>query len=342
MTTERSSVNIFEEIPCLRPRAARMYKYMSSRRSEKSIRALYARFEDFAHWAREVELEAEREGHPRTVLQMPVEPWDLAAYARWLDEDQGLALSSISSYVSALGSLHVAAGYLNPTGSDAVKSVLAELRDKHASDELRRARALSGDELKSILDTLPTPRRTRGRRRERPQDARKRASVDRALLLSMIVAGMRRSEAADLTWSRVSKRRDGSGMILLPINWAEDSYLWVPISMECLEALMEIKPEGAKGNTRVFSLSGSQINRRLKRMCEEVGIDSTDISGHTPRATLRRLMAEEDFSDAVIEAQLRLKPPRRSAMYLHTDDDMQKKLVYGPLDTIGVGRVEPR
>ena len=331
MTTERSSVNIFEEIPCLRPRAGRMYKYMSSRRSEKSIRALFARFEDFAHWAREVELEAERDGHPRTVLKMPVEPWDLAAYARWLDKEQGLALSSISSYVSALGSLHVAAGYLNPTGSDAVKSVLAELRDKHASYELRRARALSGDELKSILDTLPTPRRTRGRRRERPQDARKRASIDNALLLSMIGAGMRRSEAAALTWSRIEQRQDGSGMISLPINWAKDSYLWVVISEDCLEALRKIKPEAAKGNSRVFNLSGSQINRRLKRMCEEAGIDSRDISGHTPRATLRRLMVEQEYPEHAIEAQLRLKPPEMSAVYLHTDDNMQSKLVYGPL-----------
>ena len=326
MTTERSSVNIFEEIPCLRPRAARIYEYLSSRRSEKSIRALYARFEDFAYWARETEHEAEREGHPRTVLQMPIEPGDLAAYAKWLDEDQRLALSSISSYVSAIGSLHVAAGYLNPTGSDTVKGVLGALRDKHSGDVLRRARALSGDEMKNILSTLPKPRRTRGRRRERPEGARKRASVDKALLLSMIGAGMRRSEVTYLTWGRVVQHPDGLGMILLPVNW-RTSYLWVPVSEECLKALMAIKPADALRNSKVFNLSVSQINRRLKRMCEEAGIDSKDISGDTPRATLQRLMVDNGAPEDAVRAQLRLKLPASSGMYILMEDGQDLDLM---------------
>ena len=330
MTTDQGSANIFEDIPCLRPHAARINEHLSSRRPETSVRAHRERFEGFAEWAREVEREAGLQGHPRTVLQMPIEPWDLAAYTMWMDED-GLALSTISSYVSSIGALHLAAGFLNPTASEEVKGALAKLRAKHADDELQRARALSDAEIESVLSALRTPRRTRGRRRERPEEARKRADVDKAMLFSMIQAGMRRTEAADLTWGKVQQQDDGSGMILLPVNWGNESYLWVGVTEECLKALMAIKPEGAKNSFSVFNLSGSQINRRLKRMCEEVGIDSEDISGYTPRATLQRLMVEQKAPVDSIKAQLRLKPPALMAMYMHTDDDMQNKLVYGPL-----------
>lgn len=321
MTTRQTSPNIFEDVPCLRPYAKEIYKYMSGRRPEKGIRALRDRFEDFAEWAREVERDAEIRGHPRTVLQMPIDPWDLAAYARWLEEGRGLALSSISSYVSALGALHVAADFLNPTASGAVKGVLAELRDKHSEDELQRARALSDAELESILDVLYIPRRTRGRRKERPEEARKRANVDNALLLSMIQAGMRRSEAADLTWGKVRWLEDRSGTILLPVNWQSGAYYAVRVTQECMNALREIKPEVARHGARVFKLSGSQINRRLKRMCEEAGINSTDISGYTPRATLQRLMVDNKAPVDAVKVQLRLQPPAMTEMYIHIEDE---------------------
>ena len=45
-------------------------------------------------------------------------------------------------------------------------------------------------------------------------------------------------------------------------------------------------------------------------MCEEAGIDSEDISGYTPRATLRRIMDENQTSVNVYGLQLRLKFPQ--------------------------------
>ena len=310
MITSRTFPSIFEDIPCLRPHAAKITEYMGERRTERNIRLIRSRFDDFARWAREMEREAELKENPRTILQIPVEPQDLAAYAEWLDEERGLALSSISSYVSAIGALHIAAGFLNPTGSAEVKGVLNKLRDEYPEPRSHRARALSDAELESIFNVLYIPRIARGRRRERREEARKRANVDKALLLSMIGAGMRGSEAAELTWDRVRGEDDFPGTIFLPVNWGRRKGEWVPIDEECLQALMAIKPEGADRNSRVFNLSGSQVNRRLKRMCEEAGIDSKGISGYTPRATLHRLMLESAVSIELLRFQLRLKPPQ--------------------------------
>ena len=342
MTTERSSVNIFEDIPCLRPHADKIYERVSSRRPEKGVLALRDRFDDFAQWAREVEREAQRDGHPRTVLQMPIEPRDLAAYAEWLDSERVLAVSSISSYMSALGALHIAAGFLPPTTSSEVKDVLAKLRDKRSEADLQRARALSDAELARIFDVLYLRRRTVGRRIERPEEARKRADFDKTLLVTMIQIGMRRSEAADLTWGKVVWLGDGIGAILLPVNWARnDEYYAVGVTAKCMDALRGIRPEDATHGASVFNLSGSQINRRLKRMCEEAGIDSKDISGHTTRATLERLMFDNGAPVDAVKAQLRLKPPAIPGTYIRIEDEQdlnwieKRKLLKDVKHTVG-------
>ena len=316
MTTEQSSGTTFEDIPCLRPYADKIRDYMGSRPA-KTVRVYHKQFLYFARWAQEVERQAEHDGNPRTVLKMPIDPSDLAAYAQWLFS-RGLSLSSIRTYLSSLRTLHIAANVFNPTDSDVVKAAMANLREKHSQDELRHARVLSDAELESIFSVLHTPRRT-GRRMETPEMARKRANVDRALLLTMIHAGMRRGEAADLIWDRVRKREDGAGMVLLPVKWERGRGVWVPIDEECFQTLMAIKPEGADRSSSVFNLSVSQVNRRLKRMCEEAGIDSKDVSGYTPRATLIRLLFEEKAPDNFIAARLRLKPHDTLAVYMDSN-----------------------
>ncbi len=340
MTSEQSSGVTFEDISCLRPYAEKINNYMS-RRPVRSVRVCRKQFLDFAQWAQEVERKAERDGNPRTVLKMPIDPADLAAYVVRLFS-RGLKVSSIRTYLASIRTLHVAANVFNPTDSDVVKVAIAELADKYSQDDLIHARALSVAELDSILAALPARRRTRGNHMESIEGARKRANVDRALLLTMIGTGMRSSEAAELTWGRVRQRQDGSGRVFMPVKWRGErsvwllsneeflqalmviksegadrnssvfnlSGVWLLIDEEILQALMVIKPEGADRNSSVFNLSSSQVRRRLKRMSEEAGIDSTHISGYTPRATLYRLMLERAAPMAELTFQLRLKPPQ--------------------------------
>ena len=228
----------------------------------------------------------------RQILRMPIDASDVVNYAKALD-GKGMSLSTITSYVSAIGTMHTAAGLYKPAGDTKVKDFLVELRQKHAGDALRPARSLSASEIEKILTSLYIPRITRGGRMETPEIANRRASVDRALLLTMVQAGMRLNEAADLVWEDVREKPDDSGQVLLRTNWEGQREVWVAITKDCLQALRSIKSYGAGERSRVFSLSVSQIPKRLKRMCDEAGIESTDVSGHTPRATLMRLMEEE-------------------------------------------------
>ena len=316
MTAKQTSANIFKDIPCIRPHAEKINAYLNGRRTEQSVLALYDRFVAFARWAQEVERQAKQDGDPKTVLNMPIDHSNLATYAKWLDKERGLAFSTIRGYISALGALHVAAEYLNPIWSEEVKEALAELRIKHADDKLQRARALSAAEFRNILSGIYLPRITRGGKMERREAAIERGSRDKALLLTMVEAGMRRSEAANLIWGEVREKEDGSGQVLLPVTWGGQDEVWVDITKECFEVLMYIKPEGVNDNFSVFNLSNSQIHRRLKRMCEEMGIDSTGISADTPRATLRRMLDEKPMTLEEYGRRLRLQSSKLARLYL--------------------------
>ena len=305
----------FADIPCLQEYAVKISTFLADGRPAKSVIALRRCFLAFADWAKEFE---RKEGVD--VLEMPIAPAYLAEYAKALDKD-GKAMSTISSYLSGIGTIHTAAGFSNPTASAKVKAVLAELRETHANDEFRHARPLALSELEQVLSTLHKPRISRGRKMETPEVAHRRAMVDLALLLTMVQAGMGRAEAVRLTWEEVRQGPDGSGEVMLRTPWSRWRENTVAITSSCFRVLQEIRPENAKDDTPVFNLSSSQINQRLKRMCSEAGIDPKDVSGHTPRATLHRLLLEERAPLELRHRQLRLKPPPFAQQYIRRTSD---------------------
>ena len=188
-----------------------------------------------------------------------------------------------------------------------------------------KASALSTDELKYVLESLRTARRTRGGRLETDTAVHQRAGMDRALLLTMMQAGLRRAEASRLAWGDIITAEDGTGRVQLPPispfsrTKIVDTTI-VAITKDCVEALDEIKSPGADDKTRIFKLSGSQISRRMKTMCAVAGIDAERISGNTPRATLARVLTERGASEALIHRQLRLRPSyTRSPYFIEPD-----------------------
>ena len=47
MTTEQSSINVFEDIPCLRPYAAKINEHLGGRRSGEGVLFVRERFKAF-------------------------------------------------------------------------------------------------------------------------------------------------------------------------------------------------------------------------------------------------------------------------------------------------------
>ena len=327
MTVNPSHAGQFADIPCLQEYDVEISEFLKDRRPATGVIALRRCFLAFADWVEKIEGEKAEE-----VLQMPINPAYLVKYARALDE-AGKAMSTISSYVSGIGTIHTAAGFSNPTASAEVKAVLAKLREKHTNDEFRQARSLSLAELGQVMATLSKRRISRGRKMETPEVAYRRAKVDLALLITMVQAGMGRAEAVRLTWGDVREGPDGSGEIILRTPWSRWRDNSVAITGSCFRALRDIRPEDASDDTSVFNLSSSQINQRLKRMCEEAGIDPKDVSGHTPRATLHRFLLEERAPIELRHQQLRLKPPPFAQQYARrTFDDYTLFLLLSKTD----------
>ena len=108
VTKQRNLAKMFESIDSLQCYAQDIKDYLDSLDSERTAGALVERYGTFVKWAREVEQQEQRQ-----VRLLPVTPSDLVDYAKALDA-RGLALSTITSYVSAIGTIHSRRGRAQP------------------------------------------------------------------------------------------------------------------------------------------------------------------------------------------------------------------------------------
>ena len=172
----------------------------------------------------------------------------------------------------------------------------------------RQAGALTADVLAVIRLTAVQPRQ-RGRGFETAGQAEERGRFDVALV-ALSDAGLRRSEAAALTWGDVQRWDDGSGRITVIRSKTdvEAQGAVVAITPAAMKALDAIRPVGVGGNERVFGLSESQIARRVKAIAKAAGLaDWEFFSGHSGRVGMARRMAQNGAPTHEIERQGRWK-----------------------------------
>ena len=127
-----------------------------------------------------------------------------------------------------------------------------------------------------------------------------------ALVAILSDAGLRRSEAAALTWGDMQRWDDGSGRITVVRSKtdAEAQGATVAITPAAMQALDSIRPAGAGGEVKVFGLSESQIARRVKAIARAAGLaDWEFFSGRVGRVG----MAQNGAPTHEIERQGRWK-----------------------------------
>ena len=122
---------------------------------------------------------------------------------------------------------------------------------RRLSKPQRQSGALTADVLAVIRLTAQQSRK-RGRGIETPQQAAERARFDVALAAVLSDAGLRRSEAAALTWGDVQRWEDGSGRITVIRSKTdvEAQGAVVAITPVAMKALDAIRPAGAGGGER--------------------------------------------------------------------------------------------
>ena len=170
-------------------------------------------------------------------------------------------------------------------------------------------RRLAKPQRQSGALTAVQPRK-RGRGFETPAQAAVRARFDLALVAVLSDGGLRRSEAAALTWGDVQRWDDGSGRITVirsktDVEAAGAVVAITPVAMQALDA---IRPVGVGGEVKVFGLSESQIARRVKAIAKAAGLTGWEFfSGHSGRVGMARRMAQNGAPTHEIDRQGRWK-----------------------------------
>ena len=238
---------------------------------------------------------------------MPAEPLTVARYLAVRAGD-GASIATLRLATSAIAKVHEWAGHESPGRDRGVREALKGWGRRLARPQ-RQAGALTADVLAVIRLTAPKPR-PRGRGLETLEQAAQCARFDLALVAVLSDGGLRRSEAAALTWGDAQRWDDGSGRITVVRSKtdAEAQGAVVAITPAAMRALDAIRPAGVGGGQKVFGLSESQIARRVKAVARAAGLaDWEFFSGHRGRVGMARRMAQNGAPTQEIERQGRWK-----------------------------------
>ena len=238
---------------------------------------------------------------------LPAEPLTVARYLA-ARANAGASIATMRLATSAIAKAHEWAKLESPCRDPGVRASLKGWGRRLAKPQ-RQSGALTADVLAVIRLTAVQPRK-RGRGVETPQQAAERGKFDLALVAALSDAGLRRSEAATLTWGDVQRWDDGSGRITVvrsktDVEAAGATVAITPVAMNALDA---IRPAGAGSEVKVFGLSESQIARRVKAVARAAGLENWEFfSGHSGRVGMARRMAQNGAPTHEIERQGRWK-----------------------------------
>ena len=241
------------------------------------------------------------------LVSLPAEPLTVARYLA-ARAGSGASVATLRLATSAIAKAHEWAKLESPCRDPGVRASLKGW-GRRLSKPQRQSGALTADVLAVIRLTAVQPRK-RGRGIETAQQAEERGKFDVALVAALSDAGLRRSEAAALTWGDVQRWDDGSGRITVVRSKtdAEAQGATVAITPAAMKALDAIRPAGVGAEVKVFGLSESQIARRVKVIARAAGLaDWEFFSGHSGRVGMARRMAQNGAPTHEIERQGRWK-----------------------------------
>ena len=264
--------------------------------SDNTRRAYDAQWRTFSGWCDEVGLSS-----------LPAEPLTVARYLA-ARAGSGASIATLRLATSAISKAHEWAKLESPCRDPGVRASLKGWGRRLGKPQ-RQSGALTADVLAVIRLTAVQPRK-RGRGMETAEQAAGRGRFDVALVAVLSDAGLRRSEAAALTWGHVQRWDDGSGRITVVRSKtdAEAQGATVAITPAAMDALAAIRPVVIGGDEKVFGLSESQIARRVKAIAKAAGLENWEFfSGHSGRVGMARRMAQNGAPTHEIERQGRWK-----------------------------------
>ena len=283
---------------------------LKRRRSKRTVEIICQRYETYLQWI-----------ISRRMIASPDDSATLECFIEDMEDKEGYKYNTVRAYLWAISAVHTAFKLRDPT-IDAPLRDAVELMRRRQEAQRQRTKTLSEDDIRRILSVLPSRRRTKFGWLEEYYQAEERAAVDTALLLTMTQAALRRSEAQALTWGDIRRYRDGTGRITIPSRKTSKS---VPnyvaaVTEDCVLAIETLRPYGAVNTQKVFSISPTQLIKRLKVMCAAAQIDPENVTARTPRESLVRIMVENGAPFDLIQRQARLRSSSMVQAFISDDD----------------------
>ena len=307
MTTDLAAVGQLHNAPELsdpdREAAQAVASGLRDAKAKNTRRAYASAWRGFQDWA-------DSGGHP----SLPATPQAVTLYLGHLAAT-GRSLASVQQARSAISHVHAAAGIrkgdnpaLHPLVAEAVKGW------RNRAPAPRQAGALTADALARVREVLRLPRHGRGGRMESSETARRRAALDLAIIGVLADGGLRRSEAAALTWGDVEVWADGTGRLTVQKGKNQVEPATVAVTTATARALRDIRPENVDPGAPVFGLTGETLANRVRAAAEAAGLGN-GFSGHSGRIGMARRMVAAGAPNAAVQRQGRWKNGDMVARY---------------------------
>ena len=168
----------------------------------------------------------------------------------------------------------------NPTRHPLVAEAMKSWRNRAPAP--RQSDALTADALTRVREVLRIPRRGRGGRMESVETAHRRADQDLAIIRVLADGGLRRSEAAAITWGDVELWPDGTGRITVQKGKNQVQPETIAVTTATARALREIQPDNPDPAAQVFGLTGEALANWVRAAARAAGLGD-GFSGHSGR-----------------------------------------------------------
>ncbi len=234
---------------------------------------------------------------------------------------QNMKPSTWCTYLAGVAHHHRGCGTANPAHDPQVRLLLRGLTRRAAAGghTPKQAAALRWNDIQHIADTAHEPRRNQpGGRAETPGQARQRGDEDVAMAAVAHDAALRSSELLALTWKDIEPSQDDRLDVVRIRRSKTDQTSQgaaAPISEFATQALTRIRPADLDPGRRIFNISASTLNRRLKTAARTAGIEPARISGHSPRVGMAQDLAAHGVTMVGLKQAGRWKSSATASRY---------------------------
>ena len=256
--------------------SVRIHAAIHAARSPQTRRAYETQWRQWVSWC------ASRGASP-----LPAAPFELAAYLA--ERAESASTSTVRMAKAAIVFVHKAKGEPSPITDDVLEVMRGLAASKAGEAGRGQARALSRDDF-AVLLARAGERRSVGRHLETAETAEERAQVDRAIAGVLFHGGLRRSEAAALTWGDVEPASSIPGALTIRVRTSKTNRDGEATDIRLVKngaaaALTAMRPDNASPTALVFrGLNGHSIGRRFAAAARCAGVEG--VTAHSGRVGL--------------------------------------------------------